>query len=222
MSAPAEPLRSYRLRRRATAGQVAAIDRLWPRLGVVVDGRPLDVGSLFGRRAPLVVEVGHGTGEATAAMAALDPARDVLAVDVHRAGTGALLRRVDEAGIGNVRVASGDGVVLLRDMLPPRSVDEVRVLFPDPWPKARHAKRRLLAPPFLDLCAQRLRPGGALHVASDWAPYVAGLLEHLAGDGRWQVEVAAQRPAWRAETRYEARALVEGRRPRDVRAVLTR
>jgi tRNA (guanine-N7-)-methyltransferase len=185
---------------------------------VPVDGTPLDIATLFGREAPLVVEVGSGMGEATAAMAAADPSRDVLAVDVHVQGLGRLLRRVEEADLSNVRVAEGDAVVLLAEMLRPESVDEVRVYFPDPWPKARHAKRRLVQQPFLDLVASRLRPGGTLHVATDWAPYAEQVGALLRAHPSYDVVHEGPRPAHRPVTRFEQRGLAAGRATYDALA----
>ena len=215
---PHAPLQTFRLRRgRVTATQADALDRLWPRWGVDVDGTPLDLPALFGRVAPVVLEVGPGMGEATAAAAAADPARDLLAVDVHTPGHGTLLRRLEEAGLEHVRVADGDARVLLRDMLAPGSLDEVRVWFPDPWPKARHAKRRLVQPAFLDLVATRLCRGGTLHVATDWAPYAAQVAAALAGSPLRLV--SRERPPGRPATRFEQQGLAAGRRAHDLVAV---
>ncbi|MGH8893864.1 MAG: tRNA (guanosine(46)-N7)-methyltransferase TrmB, partial [Actinomycetes bacterium] len=175
-------VRTYKRRAgRVTPTQGAAIDRLWPLLGVAVDGRPLDLAALFGRSAPVVLEIGFGMGEATAAMAAAEPERDVLAVDVHTPGHGHLLNLVEAGALTNVRVASGDARVLLAEMLLPGSLAAVRVFFPDPWPKARHAKRRLVTRAFVDLVADRLVDGGHLHVATDMAAYADQAREALAG-----------------------------------------
>jgi tRNA (guanine-N7-)-methyltransferase len=204
-------VRSYRYRRgRLSATTAEALDRLG-RLIVPVDGTPLDVPALFGRSAPLVVEIGSGMGEATAVMAAADPDRDLLAVDVHVQGLGRLLRQVEEAELTNVRVAEGDAVVLLREMLSPGSVDEVRVYFPDPWPKARHAKRRLVQRDFADLIASRLRPGGLLHVATDWAPYAEQVRAVLAAHPSYAMVAEGPRPQSRPVTRFEQRGLDAGR-----------
>lgn len=209
-------VRSYRLRRgRLSTTTADALDRLGA-LVVPVDGSPLDVAALFGRSAPLVVEVGSGMGEATAAMAAADPDRDLLAVDVHVQGLGRLLRRVEQDALTNVRVAEGDAVVLLRDMLGPGSVDEVRVYFPDPWPKARHVKRRLVQAGFADLVAERLRPGGRLHVATDWAPYAEQVRALLAAHPAYTIVTAGGRPDHRPVTRFEQRGLDAGRSSYDV------
>jgi tRNA (guanine-N7-)-methyltransferase len=197
------------------ATTAAALERLGNDI-VAVDGGPLDVARLFGRAAPLVVEVGSGMGEATAAMAAADPHRDVLAVDVHLQGLGRLLRRIEELGLTNVRVAEGDAVVLLRDMLAPGSVDEVRVFFPDPWPKSRHAKRRLVQQGFLDLAASRLRQAGTLHIATDWAPYAEQVRALLRAHPSYEVTHEGPRPQPRPVTRFEQQGLDAGRTSYDV------
>jgi tRNA (guanine-N7-)-methyltransferase len=192
-----------------------ALDRLSDRI-VAIDGTPLDVTALFGRAAPLVVEIGSGMGEATAQMAAADPDRNLLAVDVHLQGLGRLLRRIEDAGLDNVRVAEGDAVTLLREMLPEDAVDEVRVFFPDPWPKARHAKRRLVQQAFLDLVAGRLRPGGVLHVATDWQPYAEQVSSLLAVHPSYDVVHEGSRPEHRPVTRFEQQGLDAGRTSYDV------
>jgi tRNA (guanine-N7-)-methyltransferase len=164
-----EAVRTYKTRRgRVTASQSDALQRLWPQYGVEVHGRPLDLPALFGRSAPVVLEIGFGMGETTARVAAEDPERDVLAVDVHTPGMGNLLKLVEAAALTNVRVADGDALVLLHERITPGTLAEVRAFFPDPWPKARHAKRRLVTTSFCDLVASRLSPGGRLHVATDW------------------------------------------------------
>ena len=212
-------IRTFAMRRgRLGTASADALTRLWPRLGVDVDGRPLDLPRLFGRTAPVVLEIGFGHGEATAAMAAEDPDRDVLAVEVHPAGLGALLRRIEESGLRNVRVADGDALVVLRDMLPTASLDEVRVLFPDPWPKARHHKRRLVSPAFAGLVADRLRPAGRLHVATDWPHYAEQVLEVVRASPSFAGSTVP-RPAARPVTRFERRALRDGRPVVDVVAV---
>ena len=213
---PRPGVRTYKPRRgRLGPASADALRRLWPALGVDVDGRRLDRAAVFGRTAPLVLEIGCGDGEATAALAAADPGRDVLAVDVHTPGLGALLRRVDAARLTNVRVAEGDALVVLRHMLD--EVAEVRVLFPDPWPKARHRKRRLVTPAFADLVAARLRPGGRLHVATDWPHYAQQVLDVVAAHPLLDGGRAPRPP--RPVTRFERRALSEGRAVVDVVAV---
>jgi tRNA (guanine-N7-)-methyltransferase len=137
---------------------------------------------------------------------------------VHLQGLGRLLRRVEDLGLANVRVAEGDGVVLLRDMLPAGAVDEVRVFFPDPWPKARHAKRRLVQQSFLDLVATRLRPGGVLHVATDWAPYAEQVRALVAAHPAYDIVSTGAQPRHRPVTRFEQQGLDAGRSSWDLLA----
>lgn len=209
-----EAVRTYKRRAgRVTAGQADALTRLWPRYGVDVDGTPLDLAAAFGRDAPVVLEIGFGMGEATAAMAAAQPERDLLAVDVHTPGQGALLRLVDQRDLTNVRVGDGDAMVLLRAMLAPGSLSEVRIFFPDPWPKQRHAKRRLVSPSFADLLADRLEPGGRLHLATDSAAYAAQARRVLSAQPRLEV---VDRVPWRPRTRFEEQGSAAGRSSYDV------
>jgi tRNA (guanine-N7-)-methyltransferase len=211
---PTAPRTYKRRSKRITAGQAVAAERLWPRLGVEVDGTPFEAVARFGRRAPLALEIGFGLGEATAEMAAAAPDVDLLAVDVHHPGIGALLRRVDALGLTNVRVADGDARVLLTAMLPTASLACVRVFFPDPWPKQRHAKRRLVDHALLDAVADRLVPGGVLHVATDWTPYAEQVARALADHPAF----TRTDPPWRPRTRFEARGLAAGRAVHDVAA----
>lgn len=215
---PADPRTVRTFKRRAgrvTSTQAAALEDLWPHLGLSVDGRPLDLPGIFGRAAPVVLEIGFGMGEATAELAQREPDRDVIAVDVHTPGQGNLLKLVEAAGLTNVRVASGDARVLLAHMLAPASLAAVRVFFPDPWPKARHAKRRLVTRAFADLVADRLVDGGVLHVATDVEEYAHGvravLTEHPL--------LALTEPPWRPTTKFEQRAVAAGRPSHDIAAV---
>lgn len=206
---------------RITPGQQAALDRLWPRWGVAMGTTTLDLPALFGRRAGVVLEVGFGMGEATAAMARAEPDRDLLAVDVHVPGAGALLREVEASGLTNVRVVLGDARRLLADLLPEDGLDEVRVFFPDPWPKPRHHKRRLVTPGFLRLAATRLRPGGRLHLATDWADYAERMLADVAAEPLLDnpFDGFAPRPAGRPLTRFERQGTARGHRVADLVAV---
>ena len=193
------------------------LERLGPVYGVDVS-QPFDPRTAFGRSAPLVLEIGSGMGEATAALAAADPARDVLAVEVHTPGVAALLRQVEDRRLSNVRVAEADGLHVLRG-LGTRSLDEVRVFFPDPWPKARHVKRRLVDAAFAALVTDRLRPGGRLHVATDWAAYAEQVLRVV--DAAPGLELAGRERGRRPVTRFEQRGLDAGRESYDVVAVRT-
>ena len=214
-----DPIRTFKARRRVTPGQAEALERLRPAYGVPLS-RPFSAREVFGRTAPLVLEIGSGMGEATAAMAAADGSRDLLAVEVHTPGVAALLRRIEAEGLRNVRVAEADALDVLRDLLGPASLDEVRVFFPDPWPKARHAKRRLLSTAFADLAAGRLRPEGRLHVATDSVPYLEQTLRVLRAHPAF--EVASCHRGHRPVTRFEQQALDAGRQAHDVVARLVR
>ena len=212
-----EAVRTYKRRGgRVTAGQADALTRLWPTYGVDVNGQPLDLDALFGRHAPVVLEIGFGMGEATAAMAEAQPERDLLAVDVHTPGQGALLRLVEQRGLTNVRVADGDVMVLMRDMLAPGSLSEVRVFFPDPWPKTRHEKRRLVSHPFADLVADRLAPGGTVHIATDWPAYADRARGVLRDHPRFDVRAGAP---WRPATRFEEQGRSAGRPAEEISAI---
>lgn len=214
-------------RSRLTEGQQRAWDRSWTRFGrdvrdVVSGAAPYDPPAWFGRRAPLVLEIGSGMGESTAALAAADPDRDHLAVEVFEPGLAQLLMRIEDAGLTNVALLRGDALALLRECVPAASLDAVRIFFPDPWPKRRHRKRRLVQPDVVALVASRLAGGGTLHLATDWEDYAVQmravcdahpLLESCSADG-W-----LPRPAWRPVTKFEFRAREEGR---DVRELLYR
>jgi tRNA (guanine-N7-)-methyltransferase len=177
-----------------------------------------------GRDLPVVVEIGFGMGDATAAMAAADPSTGILAVDVHTPGQGNLLALADRLGLTNVRVANGDAIVLLRDMLPPASLAGLRVYFPDPWPKAKHHKRRLIQPEFLAMVTPLLRPGAVVHCATDWEPYAEQMLEVLsAAPGLVNqyptggpAEGFAPRPDFRPMTKFERQGLAKGHVVRDL------
>lgn len=219
-------IRSFHARRgRITQAQAAAIERLWGAWGVELDGGPLDLGVLFGSaRLPVVLEIGFGMGDATAAMAAADPATGILAVDVHTPGQGNLLALADRTGLTNVRVANGDAIVLLRDMLPPASLAGLRVYFPDPWHKAKHHKRRLIQPDFLELVTPLLRPGAVVHCATDWEPYAEQMLEVLtAAPGLVNAcgEGFAPRPDFRPTTKFERQGIAKGHVVRDLLFVRT-
>ncbi len=211
-----EPIRTYKARRRVTAGQAVALERLLPEYGIDLTV-PFDPVAVYGRKAPLVLEIGSGMGEATAAMAAADPARDLLAVEVHTPGVGSLLRRIESGGLTNVRVAEADGVEVLRTLLPSGVLDEVRVFFPDPWPKSRHSKRRLVSASFADLVADRLCGGGRLHVTTDAVGYADQALHVLTGHPAF--EVVSRDRGDRPVTRYEQQALDAGRVAHDLVAV---
>jgi len=184
---------------------------LWPVYGLTVldgDRSPLDLPGLFGRVTPVVLDIGFGMGDATAAMAAADPGRDFLAVEVHTPGIGNLLALVGEQGLTNVRVAHGDAMQLVH-RLAPGSLDAVHVFFPDPWPKARHHKRRLIQPANVALLRARLRPGGVLHCATDWPDYADAMRAVLLGDPG--LAAGSTQRGRRPETKFERRGAGAGR-----------
>jgi tRNA (guanine-N7-)-methyltransferase len=197
---------------RMTDSQKRAIDELWPRFGV---DAPLDRGhgpllqTIFKRAAPVALEIGFGNGEHLLTRAAAEPDRNFLGVEVHRPGVGRVLNRAAAANLSNLRVACADAVEVLRDWLPEASLAEIIVYFPDPWPKKRHHKRRLIQPQFAALAASRLAPGGLLKLATDWEPYAVHMLTTL--DAEPQLANSAPqggyvtRPAERPLTRFEVR-----------------
>ncbi|HWG27367.1 tRNA (guanosine(46)-N7)-methyltransferase TrmB [Actinospica sp.] len=215
---PSRHIRTFKPRRgRITVAQNNAIDRLWPRWGLEIpaEGEELDLARLFGRTAPLQLEIGCGMGDAVVAMASAKPDLDFLAVDVHTPGLGNVLRMAERAGLTNVRAASGDALDLLRRQIPSDALDAVHIYFPDPWPKARHHKRRIVRSEVIALIADRLRTGGLLHCATDWAEYAAEMLVVLSAEpwlrNRYPGCGYAPRPTHRPVTKFEARAVREGR-----------
>jgi tRNA (guanine-N7-)-methyltransferase len=212
MSDTAHPrsIRSFVTRAgRITAAQQRALATLWPKYGVEYRDEPLELAALFGRDAPRTLEIGFGNGENLVALALAHPERDYLGVEVHRPGVGRLLLALEERRLTNVRVICHDAVEVLERQIAPGSLAEILILFPDPWPKKRHHKRRLVQAPFVALLARALCAGGVLRLATDWQPYalemlaVLGAAEHfgnLAPGGGF-----VPRPAERIPTRFELR-----------------
>jgi tRNA (guanine-N7-)-methyltransferase len=194
---------------RLTDAQARALAQLWPKYGVAFEGARLNLDALFGRSAARVVEIGFGNGEHLAARAAAHPEQDHIGVEVHRPGVGRLLLAIEARRLTNLCIVCHDAVAVFEEQLAPRCLDEVLILFPDPWPKKRHHKRRLIQPEFVTLLAGRLKPGGLLRLATDWQPYAEHMLDVLDGTaGLTNVAAAARfmpRPAERARTRFEAR-----------------
>jgi tRNA (guanine-N7-)-methyltransferase len=176
-------IRSFAMRRgHVTAGQRRAYADVLPRVALPYAAQPLDTVTAFGRTAPMVLEIGFGMGETTAKIAQARPDVDFLGVEVFAAGVGALCMRIDELQLSNLRIVQHDAVEVVRDMLVADSLAGVHIYFPDPWPKARHHKRRLVAPPFIALLASRIAPGGYLHCATDWQHYAEQMLAVLGGE----------------------------------------
>jgi tRNA (guanine-N7-)-methyltransferase len=206
-------IRSFVLRQgRMSPAQQRACDELMPRYGIAFDAQPLDYAAVFGRSAPVVLEIGFGMGETTAEIAASHPHVDFLGIEVHLPGVGALLRRIEAAGLANVRVIRHDAVEVVEAMIPAGSLAGIHVYFPDPWPKKRHHKRRLLQPRFVHALAQRLAKRGYLHVATDWEPYAEDVLATLASEPLLanRAQAYAERPPWRPQTKFERRGRALG------------
>lgn len=200
---PRRAIRSFVVRAgRMTPAQRQALDRLWPRYGVDLPPGELDLDAVFGRRAPRTLEIGFGMGDALLELAMARPERDFLGVEVYPPGIGRFLLRLEQAGLGNVRVVCADAVEVLGRHLPPGGLDELLVLFPDPWPKKRHHKRRLVNAAFLALAARVLAPGGRLHIATDWADYAQAIAELLADNADFSAEPDT---AARPPTKYQRR-----------------
>jgi tRNA (guanine-N7-)-methyltransferase len=212
-------IRSFVLRQgRVSNAQERAHRELLPVYGVPYSAAPLDLQELFGRAAPKVLEIGFGMGETTAAIAEAHPGIDYLGIEVHTPGVGSLLKLVGEGGLRNVRIVQHDAVEVLRDMIAPGALDGIHIFFPDPWPKKRHHKRRLIQPPLVSLLASRLRPGGYLHLATDWEEYAQQMLEVLNGDAllRNTADGFAPRPETRPQTKFETRGIRLGHRVWDL------
>ena len=204
------PVRSYVLRNgRTTTGQTQALQTLGPRWRVPYSACPVDLATLFDRPGPTTFEIGFGMGEATAQIAQSLPDRNFLACEVHEAGVGALLRRIDDLGLANLRLVQHDAIEVLTHMVAPGALAAVHLYFPDPWHKTRHHKRRIVQAPFARLVADRLHAGGILHCATDWQPYAAQMLEVLRAEPALEntVEAYAPRPEWRPLTKFERRGL---------------
>jgi len=213
------PIRSYVLRQgRITDAQRVAREQLFPRYGIAFAPELLDLDRTFGRRAPTILEIGFGMGETTAQIAAAHPDIDYLGIEVHSPGVGSMLRRIEDLALRNVRVIQHDAVEVVTAMIAPASLTGIHVFFPDPWPKKRHHKRRLLQSDLVRLLATRLAPGGYLHVATDWEEYAQWILEVLLGIPELgnTAEGYAPRPDYRPLTKFERRGLRLGHTVRDI------
>ena len=209
-----QPIRSYVLRQsRTTPAQRRALDQLTLRFGIPYTGRFLYPAELFGRRAPLVLEIGSGMGETTAEIAAAHPETDFIAIEVHGPGVGSLLNRIEAQQLSNLRVIRHDAAEVLEHMIPDGSLAGIHLFFPDPWPKRRHHKRRLVQPAFVALAARKLAAGGSLHAATDWPDYAAQIEAVLLAEPL--LEPAAHSRA-RPLTKFERRGLGLGHAVRDL------
>ena len=204
------PIRSFVLRQgRVTAAQQRAVDTLLPVYGIPYKAEQLDLAQAFGRSAPKILEIGFGMGESTAAIAKAHPENDYLCLEVHTPGVGNLLKIIGEQGLTNIRIIQHDAVEVLRDMTGDAALDGVHIFFPDPWHKARHNKRRLIKPPFISALMQKLKPGGYIHVATDWQDYAEQVLSVLSAEPLLQNTASdyAPRPDYRPLTKFEKRGI---------------
>lgn len=200
-------IKSFKLRgTRITAAQEAARTRLWGTYGIDVSPNSLNLNAIFPGSQQMVVEIGFGMGEATLELAKNLPDTGFLAIDVHQPGIGKLLSAIEETGIGNIRVMDEDAHVILQNMIPDLSLDGVHLFFPDPWPKTRHHKRRIVNENFIALVASKLKTGGSIHMATDWAPYASWMKERFDRSSLF-VGGIVERPPWRPLTRFEGQGL---------------
>ncbi|ACV34279.1 tRNA (guanosine(46)-N7)-methyltransferase TrmB [Accumulibacter sp.] len=212
-------IRSFvRRQGRVSNAQQRYREQMMASIGVPYRAALVDLDAAFARTAPRILEIGFGMGETSAVIAARHPENDYLGIEVHTPGVGSLCKLVAELGLQNQRIIQHDAVEVLRDMIAPASLAGVHIFFPDPWPKKRHHKRRLLQEPFVALLASRLRPGGYLHCATDWHDYAEQMLRVLAAEARLENTVAgfAPRPEHRPQTKFEQRGLRLGHAVWDV------
>ncbi|HAL40304.1 MAG TPA: tRNA (guanosine(46)-N7)-methyltransferase TrmB [Polaromonas sp.] len=201
---------------RTTIGQAKAFADVGPRFLLPYTTAPMDFAAVYARTAPTILEIGFGMGEATAHIAALMPEKNFLCCEVHTPGVGALLKRIDEQALGNIRILQHDAVEVIDHMLPLGSLDGVHIFFPDPWHKKKHNKRRLIQPPLIAKLAARLKPGGYLHCATDWQPYAEQILEVLSAEPLLSNTADASsggyapKPDYRPLTKFENRGIKLG------------
>ncbi|MCD2511952.1 tRNA (guanosine(46)-N7)-methyltransferase TrmB [Comamonas endophytica] len=206
-------IKSYVLRAgRTTTGQAKAFAEVGPQFLLEYRAAPLDATAAFGRSAPLILEIGFGMGEATAHIARVRPEDNFLCCEVHEPGVGALLKRIGEQDLHNIRILRHDAVEVIDHMLPEGSLDGVHIFFPDPWHKKKHNKRRLVQPPLVAKLAARLKPGGYIHCATDWEPYAVQMLEVLSAEPLLAntAEGYAPQPEYRPLTKFENRGIKLG------------
>lgn len=212
-------IRSYVLRQGYFSdAQRRAYETLMPRYGIPFSPEPLDLESVFGRASPKILEIGSGMGEATVAIAQQQLEKDFIAIEVHAPGIGSLLNRIHQLDLTNLKVIAHDAYPVLQSMLPVESLDGVHIFFPDPWPKTRHHKRRLIQSHFISLLVTRLKPGAYLHIATDWENYAEHILQVLSHECRLMntADDYAPRPSYRPLTKFEKRGLRLGHAIRDI------
>jgi tRNA (guanine-N7-)-methyltransferase len=220
------PIRSFvRRTGRMTPSQQKALDELMPQSGIKFAQQLLNLEANYGRRAPIVLEIGFGNGETLVQQASDNPGQDYLGIEVHEPGIGHCLLTAREAGVSNIRLIAHDAIEVLEQQIPLDSLQRINLYFPDPWPKKRHHKRRIVQPDFLDLCADRLQANGSLHIATDWANYAEHIDQTLAASERFECserrEHDGDKPLDRPMTKFERRGLRKGHRIVDWRFTKT-
>ncbi|MBS0587887.1 MAG: tRNA (guanosine(46)-N7)-methyltransferase TrmB [Proteobacteria bacterium] len=208
-----QSIRSFVLRQgRVSNAQRRACETLLPQYGIPFSENLLDLDQVFGRPAPKILEIGFGMGESTAIIAQSHPENDYLGIEVHTPGVGSLLNQIEQHGLTNLRIIQYDAVAVLQHMLPAACLDGVHIFFPDPWPKARHHKRRLIQPAFVARLCSHLKPGGYIHVATDWEEYAVQILQVLSQEQQLSNTAAdyAPRPDYRPLTKFEQRGIKLG------------
>jgi tRNA (guanine-N7-)-methyltransferase len=212
-----DSVRTYRLRgSRITGPQQSALDKYWKLYGIEYSYDLLNIPSLFPSSQQVILEIGFGMGEATALLGRDFPETGFLAVEVHKPGIGKLMARIEELELSNIRIIEGDAHPIIKTMIPDSSVEGVHLFFPDPWPKKRHHKRRIVNTEFLKLIHPKIKDGGFFHIATDWLPYAEQIEEVLAGSPLFTGGVV-ERPEWRPETRFEGQGITKDHQVTDLR-----
>ena len=210
-------IRSYRIRgTRITAPQQSALDKYWGIYGIDYSLTPIDPSQLFPDSQEVILEIGFGMGEATALIGREFPDTGFLAVEVHKPGIGKLMARIEELALSNIRIIEGDIHPILQTMIPDTSVDGVHLFFPDPWPKKRHNKRRIINADFLQLIHSKIKDGGFFHIATDWVPYAQYIQEVFAASPLFTGGLV-ERPLWRPVTRFEGQGITKDHQVNDLK-----
>ena len=212
-------IRSYRIRgSRITGPQQSALDKFWSVYGIDYSTELIDPSALFPNSSQIILEIGFGMGEATALIGRDFPQTGFLAVEVHKPGIGKLMARIEELELSNIRIIEGDAHPILQTMIPNNSVDGVHLFFPDPWPKKRHNKRRIINAEFLKLIYPKIREGGFFHIATDWVPYAEYIQEVFDASPLFSGGVVV-RPDWRPVTRFEGQGITKDHQVNDLRYI---
>lgn len=212
-----DSVRTYRLRgSRITAPQQSALDKYWEIYGMAYSEDPIDIKAILPKSKEVILEIGFGMGEATALIGRDFPETGFIAVEVHKPGIGKLMARIEELGLSNIRIIEGDAHPILKTMIPDRSVDGIHLFFPDPWPKKRHHKRRIVNNEFLKLIHPKIKDGGFIHIATDWVPYAEHIQEVFTPNPLFSGGVV-ERPEWRPITRFEGQGITKDHQVNDLR-----